>query len=238
MAASRHEDEIDREIDDVAALADPVRRRLYRYVADSADAVSREQAAADVGVAHHVAKFHLDRLEADGLLDTEFRRPAGRSGPGAGRPAKFYRRSGRQLAVSLPERRYDLAAQVLAAAIGISERDRVAISDAVGRAARAAGHRIGADARDRDTDSPTAAARLCAALEERGYEPQLTDDGITLRNCPFHVLAAEYTSLVCGMNLDLVDGAIAELGDRRLHARLEPAPDRCCVTVAGSGPAG
>ena len=135
-------------------------------------------------------------------------------------------------ASACPSSRYDLAAQVLAAAISISEHDRVTISDALQRAARSAGHRIGADARDRDSASPAAAARLCAALEEHGYEPQLADDEITLRNCPFHVLAAEYTSLVCGMNLDLVNGAIDELGDRRLRARLDPAPERCCVTIA------
>ena len=66
--------------------------------------MGREQAAAGVGVARHVAKFHLDRLVADGLLAFEYRRPGGRGGPGAGRPAKLYRPTDSGVDVSLPER--------------------------------------------------------------------------------------------------------------------------------------
>src|SRR6476620_6115370 len=113
--------DIDADLISVAALGEPVRRELYRFVAAQPDPVSRDQAAAGVGVARHVAKFHLDKLEEDGLLEVEYRRPPGRSGPGAGRPAKLYRRSGRAIAISLPERRYDLAGQVMAQAIIAAE---------------------------------------------------------------------------------------------------------------------
>src|SRR5262245_38638769 len=88
----------------IGALADAVRRALYEYVVAQPDPVGREQAADAAGVALHTAKFHLDRLVDEGLLDVEFRRLGGRSGPGAGRPAKLYRRSARQWAVSLPSR--------------------------------------------------------------------------------------------------------------------------------------
>src|SRR4051794_21887498 len=111
------DDQFDNRVAGVAALAEPVRRTLYRYVIAQPAPVGREQAAAGVGVPHHVAKFHLDRLVTDGLLEVEYARPPGRTGPGAGRPAKLYRRTGRTISVSLPERRYDLAGQVLAEAI-------------------------------------------------------------------------------------------------------------------------
>ena len=101
----------------LGALADPVRRALYRFVADQPGAVSRDQAADGIDVPRHTAKFHLDRLVDEGLLVTEFRRLTGRSGPGAGRPAKLYRRSRKEVAVSLPSRRYDLAGDVLADAV-------------------------------------------------------------------------------------------------------------------------
>src|SRR5690606_669386 len=91
----------------VAALNDPVRRALYRFVADSAEAVSREQAASAVGVQKALAAFHLDKLADEGLLEFEFKRLTGRRGPGAGRPAKLYRRSARQIDLSLPPREYD-----------------------------------------------------------------------------------------------------------------------------------
>jgi predicted ArsR family transcriptional regulator len=78
--------------------------------------VSRDEAAAGVGVPRHRAKFHLDKLVGDGLLEAEYRRRSGRRGPGAGRPAKLYRASG-ELAVMLPGRRYELAGQLMARAI-------------------------------------------------------------------------------------------------------------------------
>src|SRR5215210_1063206 len=101
----------------VAALGDPLRRRLYRFVGAQDHAVSRDEVAEGAGVSRSAAAFHLDRLVAEGLLETEFRRLSGRQGPGAGRPAKLYRRAAREIAVSLPARRYELAAGLLAAAV-------------------------------------------------------------------------------------------------------------------------
>src|ERR1051325_6417038 len=115
-------DAFDKQVTSVAALGEPVRRELYRFVVAQPEPVSREQAAAGVGVPHHVAKFHLDKLEEDGLLDVEYRRPPGRRGPGAGRPAKLYRRSARPIAVNLPERRYELAGDILADAITAAQQ--------------------------------------------------------------------------------------------------------------------
>src|SRR3954449_6016107 len=99
--------------DDLAslgALAEPSRRALYEAVVAAAEPVSREQAAEAVGLPLHSVKFHLDRLVDEGLLEVEFRRLSGRRGPGAGRPAKLYRRARTEISVSLPARRYDLAA--------------------------------------------------------------------------------------------------------------------------------
>src|SRR5947207_2565478 len=117
MTTSDAGESFDERVGRVAALGDPIRRALYRYVIAQRDPVDREQAAAAVGVAQHAAKFHLDRLTAEGLLDADYSRPPGRGGPGAGRPAKRYRRSGHEVAVSLPERRYDLVGGVMARAI-------------------------------------------------------------------------------------------------------------------------
>jgi predicted ArsR family transcriptional regulator len=195
-------------MDDVfGALADPVRRELYRWVVAQADPVSRDQAAAGADVPRHTAKFHLDRLVADGLLETEFRRLTGRRGPGAGRPAKLYRRSARQVSLTLPPRQYELAAQIMAAAL-----DRGGGPEALVTAAVEVGRRAG------------------TSLEALGYEPRERDGVVELLNCPFHALAAEHTTLVCGMNLHLV-GALLEGTERR--AVLDPAPGRCCVTVVG-----
>jgi hypothetical protein len=78
----------------IGVLAEPVRRELYLFVCSQTEPVTRDQAAKAMGIAHHQAKFHLDRLEAEGLLATDYVRLTGRSGPGAGRPSKRYRRGG------------------------------------------------------------------------------------------------------------------------------------------------
>jgi predicted ArsR family transcriptional regulator len=230
----RGDDDFDAQVRGLAALAEPVRRDLYRYVAGQPGPVSREEAAEGVGVPHHVAKFHLDKLADEGLLTVEFRRPPGRGGPGAGRPAKLYGRSSKELAVSLPERRYELAGRVLVQAIDDAERDGVPVAQALRAAAGHAGRALGDDAHRRAGAGSSRAAQAATAqamLAELGYEPRAGDGVLILANCPFHALAKDHTDLVCGMNLDLIDGLLAGLGHAGLQARLDPAPGRCCVIV-------
>ncbi|HST47775.1 helix-turn-helix transcriptional regulator [Jatrophihabitans sp.] len=206
----------DGQLRSIASLGEPVRLRLYRYVAAQPGPVSREQAAGGVGVAHHVAKFHLDKLEEDGLLEVEFRRPDGRTGPGAGRPAKFYRRAGHDIAVSLPERHYELPARLMAQAISDSTASDRPVAATLQAAARATGRpwgrRAGSTARRRPgPDQPVAA--VCEVLAAEGYEPRAGSGVITLGNCPFASLAREHTELVCGMNLDLMRGLLDGLAE-------------------------
>ena len=217
----------------VSALAEPLRRRLYLYVVAQPDAVGRDQAAAGVDVARHTAKFHLDRLVEEGLLDAEFRRLSGREGPGAGRPAKLYRRSARQVAVSLPERRYDLAGDVLARAIEEAGRAGTPVLDEVRRVAAETGRELADGGHDKESVSAETSDvdRLTAVLASYGFEPRVDGGRVTLANCPFHALAREHTGLVCGMNLELVSGVIDGLGCTGLVAELDPDPDRCCVTT-------
>ena len=115
----------------IGSLAEPVRRALYEYVAAQPDPVGREEAANALRVPLHTAKFHLDRLVDEGLLDMEFKRIGGRTGPGAGRPAKHYRRSEREFAISLPPRRYDLVGDILATAVERHTADGTALEVAV-----------------------------------------------------------------------------------------------------------
>jgi len=199
-----------------------VRRALYRFVVASAAPVGRDEAAARVGVAHHVAKFHLDRLVADGLLAFEYRRPAGRAGPGAGRPAKLYRLADTGVEVSLPERRYQLAAELLLEAIA-ADRDLHDVATDSGRSA-------GSQAR-------RSRSAVLDVLTEHGYEPRADGRDIVLDNCPFHALAREKPELVCGMNLAFVEGVVDGLGATALCPRLDPEDARCCVRLARAGPA-
>jgi len=212
----------------LGALADPVRRRLYEYVAAQRDAVGREQAAEGAGVPLHSARFHLDRLVEAGLLEVERRRLSGRTGPGAGRPAKLYRRSAADIEVSVPPRRYDLVGAVLAAAV---ERSLTGteLPTALTEEARAAGREDGRVC----TASGSDLERCTSVLADRGFEPTPDDGGAHLRNCPFDALARTHTALVCGLNHDYVVGVLEGLSCVSLAARLEPADDRCCVRLDG-----
>src|SRR3954454_20889923 len=134
----------------VAALAEPTRRRLYEYVVRQASAVGRDDVAEALDVPRATAAFHLDRLGADGLLDVHYERRTGRSGPGAGRPAKLYRRAECSVSVSLPERRYDLAGQLLASALAESERTGERPVEALGRLAHDRGEQLGSEAVEAD----------------------------------------------------------------------------------------
>ncbi|MGH9075252.1 MAG: helix-turn-helix domain-containing protein, partial [Acidimicrobiales bacterium] len=136
-------EKLDAQILGVAALAEPIRRTLYRFVVSQAEPVSREEAATGAGVAHHVAKFHLDRLVTDGLLEVEYRRPPGVGGPGAGRPAKRYRRSSSEVAVTLPQRHYELAGRLLASAVAQATSDGVPVDEALSRVAQDEGRALG-----------------------------------------------------------------------------------------------
>ena len=79
--------------------------------------VGRDEAAAAAGIGRALAVYHLDKLVESGLLTASYQRPPGRSGPGAGRPAKLYARSGREFAVTVPPREYELAARLLVQAV-------------------------------------------------------------------------------------------------------------------------
>jgi len=217
----------------IGALAEPTRLALYRYVTRAAAPVGREQAADDMGIPAHSVKFHLDRLVDEGLLEVEYRRLSGRTGPGAGRPSKLYRRASRNLSVSLPERRYDLAGEVLAAAVDQSAREGTPIAEVVQQVAHATGSGIASERTPpRRAGQAAKTARLVEVLADHGYEPRLVDDDVCLTNCPFDRLAAGHTELVCGMNLALVDGLIHGLHIESMSARLEPQSGFCCVKVA------
>jgi predicted ArsR family transcriptional regulator len=230
-------DDFDSRVAGIAALADPVRRALYRFVVAQPEPVSREQAAAGTGVARHGAKFHLDKLVEEGLLDFEFRRPPGRGGPGAGRPAKVYRRSAREVSVHVPERRYELAGQLLSRAITEAERDGAPIAPVLSRVSREAGRLLGDTASQRVKAGSTPEETRDEAirvLERCGYEPRQGHEAIVLTNCPFHSLASDYTELACGMNLDFLQGFVSRLDAAGLEARLEPAAGRCCVVLTNT----
>jgi predicted ArsR family transcriptional regulator len=236
----------------VSILSDPVRARLYDFVAGSGEPVGRDEAAAAVGIGRAIAVYHLDKLVESGLLTASYRRPPGRSGPGAGRPAKRYAQSGREFTVTVPPREYELAAHLLAQAVAADQggASRAALRDVARQFGEGAGAGLqaaadeaggaGDAARGRgDEGGRGDAERLAAALRAHGFEPRVGADGtVVLRNCPFHQLASRHRDIVCGMNLALIEGLVAGLRADAMRPELDPRPGQCCVVIrAGQPPA-
>jgi predicted ArsR family transcriptional regulator len=206
----------------VATLGEPTRRRLYELVAAAPEPIGRDEAAAALDLPRSNAAFHLDRMAEQGLLEVVYARRTGRSGPGAGRPAKLYRRSDRQITVNLPERRYDLAGRLLAGAIERSAQTGEPASEVLAERARQVGVELGRTA-DR--------APVIEILRRFGFEPYDVDDGLRLGNCPFRDLAADYPDTVCRMNLHLVTGLLDGLAESSWRAQPDAAPGPCCVRL-------
>ncbi|MFV2174135.1 helix-turn-helix transcriptional regulator [Actinomadura sp. LOL_016] len=241
------------DIDAIALLQDPVRRRLYEFVGARGREVGRNEAAEAVGVGRTLAAFHLDKLVDAGLLEAGSRRLTGRSGPGAGRPAKVYRRSAGERAVSVPARDYGTAAALLAEAAESAGLD-VELQDAARRRGRSLA----------ESDGPfDELGEFERALARRGYEPvreqpeepeaaeaaeqaepaeRAGRDGggrgeaaaagapvVRMRNCPFNTVAEAFPPLVCGMNLALLEGMTE--GSRRVRVRMDARPGWCCAVA-------
>ncbi len=201
----------------LAALTDGVRRAAYRAVlAAGAVPIGRDEVAEALGVGRTLAAFHLDKLVAAGLLEVSYARRSGRTGPGAGRPAKLYRVSAAEHAVSMPPRDYRTAAELLAETV-----ERSGADTALFEVAREHGRRTPAG-----TD-------VGALLTAHGYLPEETPAGIRLTNCPFHRLAEQFPPLICGMNLAMVSGLLEGAGAAAdWRARMDAAPGRCCVVIS------
>ncbi|GIF23958.1 putative ArsR family transcriptional regulator [Actinoplanes tereljensis] len=202
-----------RDLDALASLTDQVRRRAYAVVADGTGPVGRDEVAEALGIGRTLAAFHLDKLVAAGLLEVSYARRSGKTGPGAGRPAKLYQVGAAEHAVSVPPRAYLGAAELLAEAI-----EQAGVEEALYKVAQRHGRRLRKDA--------------TVALTEQGYSPAAAGpDRIELRNCPFHRLAEQFPPLICGMNLAMITGLLGD-SDGDWTARMDPAPGRCCVTLS------
>lgn len=222
-------------VSSVAALDEPRRRRVFEFVRRARRSVSRDDVAAELGISRKLAAFHLDKLLEHGLLKAHYARPPGRSGPGAGRSVKYYEPSEMQIEVSIPERRYNLAGELLLEAIRSEQPDEPARAAAM-RVARERGHALGERVRRERRLRPLGAERALTVardvLEEQGFEPYSEDPGVlALHNCPFHALAQQAPDLMCHINQAFIDGLLRGLGNKTVQAVLACRPGDCCVSL-------
>jgi predicted ArsR family transcriptional regulator len=220
----------DTDLRTLATLGDDIRRALFEFVRAAPHPVTRDEAAAAVGISRKLAAFHLDKLVAAGLLSARIDAPSPRR---VGRAPKVYSRGNCAISVSVPPRESELLASVLVDAI---EAAPATAHRAALEAARIRGRELGGAERARRGRGRTSRARhrvsVGAVLTRCGFEPVSADAVTRLRNCPFHPIAAGSPQLVCGMNRELIAGVVEGLGaDEYLEAVLAPEPGWCCVEV-------
>jgi predicted ArsR family transcriptional regulator len=217
----------------VAALEDPSRRELYWFIRASAQPVTREQAAAAIGISRKLAAFHLDKLVDAGLLVADYDRAARTRT--RGRAPKAYRPADVQVSISIPERQPAALAELLIDAVLTAGPDETA-REAVLRIAEEHGRTLGDGARAAARPGRLGAERALTlaegTLRSRGYEPfRASPTCVRMRNCPFEPLAHQATDLVCGMNQRLMTGLLDGLQAHGVRAALAPRSGACCVEL-------
>ncbi|MGI5127217.1 helix-turn-helix transcriptional regulator [Pseudonocardia sp. CA-107938] len=217
----------------VAALDDELRHGMFSFIRRMRRPVSRDEAAAAVGISRKLAAFHLDKLVDAGVLQARFA-----SGDGVrkvGRRPKVYEPVADDLRVTIPQRQHDVLAGILVDAV-LTEREGETAREAALRVARDHGAELGAAARAELRPGRLGAERALTAAstvaEQNGFEPARTSPTcVRLRNCPFHPLAAAAPELVCGINHGFFSGVLAGLDATTVDAVLDPQAGECCVEL-------
>jgi predicted ArsR family transcriptional regulator len=223
----------DKQIGDLAAsLGDPTRRGIYVSVREAPECVTASEIAALFAIHTNVARHHLDRLVDDGYLQVTHRRRSGKQGPGAGRPAKHYEVTSKEVSLQFPARRYDLLSELLVRVVErLSPTTAAAVAEEVGREyGRELAAEIGLPEEAGFTEAVQAVARAMMGV---GFEAEAnTDDRqIISRFCPFGDTAANHPEVVCRLDQGIVRGLLGATRQTTL-AVLTPhaTADEDCIT--------
>ncbi|XRQ05210.1 helix-turn-helix transcriptional regulator [Actinomadura welshii] len=214
-----------------AILSDDLRRGMYAFIRSARGPVTRDEAAASVGISRKLAAFHLDKLVDAGLLRAHYASPGGVRR--VGRAPKVYEPSGVDVRLSIPPREHGLLASILLDAVreqGAGESGKDAALRAAGERGRALGAAENRPVRGGRLGAERALTRAAEILERHGFEPAREEPTrLRLRNCPFHPMAGDDPDLVCGVNHAFLSGMVDGLGASSIEARLAPRPGHCCV---------
>ena len=217
----------------VAALEDDLRHGMYEFIRTARAPVTREQAAAAVGISRKLAAFHLDKLVTAGLLLSHYAPVGGLRK--VGRTPKVYEPVDADIRISIPERQHDVLAAILIDAVLTERTDENAQQSAM-RVAHERGRTVAAIERKQLRPGRLGAERALTLSEGllkcHGYEPdRVSPSCLSLRNCPFHPLAGQSPDLVCGLNHAFLTGFLDGLDATTVEAVLRPRAGECCVEL-------
>jgi predicted ArsR family transcriptional regulator len=222
----------------VATLEDELRRGMYGFIRRAGRPVTRDEAAAVVGISRKLAAFHLDKLVSAGLLTARYAAVGGRR---VGRTPKVYEPSGQDIRISIPQREHGLLAGILIDAVlaGVGTDTRSTVLRVAHERGRQAGAEVHRQVRPGRLGAERALTLAEGLLGRLGFEPAREGPArLRLRNCPFRPLAGHAPDLVCGINHAYLSGVLAGLDAPAAQAVLEPQPGGCCVVLRAARPAG
>lgn len=222
----------DRISDLTSALGDPTRRAIYVAVRESAEPLTTSRVAELFGLHPNVARHHLDKLADDGWLVVSHRRPGGKTGPGAGRPAKTYEASKREVSVHFAPRRYELLVELLMRVLGeVAPAELGAVAERIGAEyGRELAAEIGAP---EDAGYTEAVEAVAIAMTGLGFsmDPDLEGQQLLTSHCPFGEAATDHPDVVCSLDRGIVTGLVGALASGCTPVLIpHTQPEDDCVT--------
>ncbi len=204
-------DTLDRRISDLtSSLGDPTRRAIYIAVREAAEPLTTSKVAELFDIHPNVARHHLDRLADDGYLKVSHQRRAG--GPGAGRPAKTYEPTNKEVSVHFAPRRFEMLTEMLFKVLEeLSPPDVGAIAERVGRSyGEQLASEIGAP------DEPgydEAVQAVASAMTGLGFsvDPDVEGQRLLTSHCPFGETATSHPEVICSLDRGIVAGLFGAL---------------------------
>ena len=203
------------------------RAKVLAAVRAAAQPLTVTDVARRSGLHVNTARFHLGRLEADGLVERSTEK---RAGPG--RPHILY--TARDTRPG--PRSYRLLAQMLTGLVATLPEAQ-ASAEEVGRQWGA--HLVERAAPSQRISVADAMGRLTAVLDAIGFQPEVhpakgrRGNAVWLHHCPFREVAEEHTDVVCAIHLGLMQGALDEVRAPVEVVSLEPfvSPDNCVARL-------
>ena len=227
--------ELERTLSDLTStLGYPTRRSIYLTVRESPEPATAAQVAGRFNIHANVARHHLDRLAEEGYLEVTRRRPEGKKGPGAGRPAKCYTSTDKEIELQFPARRYDLLADLLIRVVQRLEPQRA--SEVAAEVGREYGVELAGTLELPNAGGFDAAlATVQQAMVEVGFAVD-TNTGnrqLLMSHCPFGRTAFDHPEVVCSLDRGIVNGLMEALhhSSETVTSPKEAWGEDCVTTV-------
>lgn len=193
-----------------SSLGDPTRRAIYVAVREAPEPMTTSKIAEIFDIHPNVARHHLDRLADDGYLRVSQLRRAG--GPGAGRPAKAYEPTNKEVSVHFAPRRFEMLTEMLFEVIEeLNPPDVGEVAEKVGRSyGKRLADEIGAP------DEPgydEAVQAVASAMTGLGFsvDPDIEGQRLLTSHCPFGETATSHPEVICSLDRGIVAGLFGAL---------------------------